>query len=73
MKRYKNISGHSGVVAYESGPNSIVVKFVDGSLYLYDERLPGREHVDAMKRRAARGEGLNTYISRFVRTSCTKL
>ena len=35
MERYKNLSGESGVVAYEIDSDSIKVEFEDGGLYLY--------------------------------------
>ncbi|MDR7271047.1 hypothetical protein J2X20_003705 [Pelomonas saccharophila] len=66
MQRYLNRSGDSGVVAYELGPASIAVRFVDGSVYLYDARQPGAQQVDDMKRLAQAGRGLSGYISRSV-------
>jgi hypothetical protein len=64
MKRYGNLSGNSGVLAYETGPDWIDVKFVDGRIYLYTYVSAGQWHVAAMKRLAARGKGLSGYISR---------
>ena len=66
MQRYLNRSGESGVVAYELGPRNIAVRFVDGSVYLYDADKPGAEQVDEMKRLAQAGRGLSSYISRCV-------
>ena len=66
MKRYANLSGDSGVVAYEIGHDSIRVKFRDG-IYLYTYARPGASHVEAMKGLAAAGRGLCTYISQHVR------
>jgi hypothetical protein len=42
MHPYQNLSGDSGVVAYEIGKDFIKVEFVDGSTYLYNYSLPGR-------------------------------
>jgi hypothetical protein len=69
---YKNLSGNSGVVAYEIGPGFIRVWFanragIEG--YEYDETKPGKHHVDEMKGRAEGGKGLAAYISRRVRTN----
>jgi hypothetical protein len=69
MQRYRNLSGHSGVLAYEIGEGSITVKFTgDGSpCYLYNEEHPGPAAVQEMQRLARAGKGLTTYISQHVR------
>jgi hypothetical protein len=67
MQRYRDVSGDSGVSAYETGPQSITVRFKDGGTYLYDASIPGKRFVTAMKKRAAEGKGLATYINRHVR------
>jgi hypothetical protein len=67
MKPYANRQGQSGVVAYETGEKFIKVKFVDGRIYLYDYRVPGRADVEQMKKLAKIGKGLSTYISVNVR------
>ena len=59
--------GHSGVSAYNSGPNFIIVQFRSGERYLYNYVTPGRKHVETMKELAGRNEGLATYISQHVR------
>jgi hypothetical protein len=69
MKRYANLSGDSGVVAYEIGRDSIDVKFQDGWIYLYTYASAGAPHIEAMKVLAAAGRGLSTYIVRNVRNS----
>ncbi len=66
MKRYR-ADGDSGVAAYESGPDWIVIAFHRGGTYRYDDRHPGAEHVLEMQRLADAGDGLNTYINRHVR------
>lgn len=67
MQRYKNLSGNSGVEAFELGPGSIRVKFKDGMVYLYTVRSAGRLHIESMQQLALDGEGLNAYINRHVR------
>lgn len=56
----------SGVSAYQVGKDFIIVQFKSGDRYRYDHATPGRQHVDAMKGRAASGHGLATYISQQV-------
>jgi len=72
MKRYLNLSGNSGVSAYEIQDDAIIVKFVDGDTYVYDSRCPGTAHVKNMKDLAKAGRGLATYITRFVRENYAK-
>ncbi|GGC13795.1 hypothetical protein [Pseudoduganella buxea] len=67
MKRYRNLDGHSGVVAYAIADDAIDVKFTGGDVYHYSYRKPGREHVERMKALALAGQGLSTYISQQVR------
>lgn len=66
MKRYGS-ARDSGVAAYDSGPGWIVIRFHHGGTYRYDDRHPGAGHVLEMQRLADAGDGLNTYINRFVR------
>lgn len=65
MKPYANAQ-HSGAQFYETGPDFIIVRFTDGSEYLYNYDMPGRLDVENMKRLAKAGEGLATYISQHV-------
>ena len=67
MERYKNLSGRSGVVAFEASADAIAVKFIDGGVYVDTYAEPGKQHVEAMKALAFKGRGLATYINRFVR------
>jgi hypothetical protein len=67
MEQYKNLSGNSGIAAYELGDDSIKVEFRDGHIYLYTYQSPGREDIERMKELAITGRGLNTYISQHVR------
>ena len=73
MQPYRDKHGDSGIVAYETGPESITVRFHQGGTYLYDGVKPGARHVAEMKRLAWAGEGLNTYINQHVRDNCAKL
>lgn len=68
MKRYKDLSGHSGVLAYEAGDDWIKVKFEDGGLYLYTHESAGPDNIEHMKMLATTGRGLATFIVQHVRT-----
>jgi len=67
MPRYRNLDGHSGVLRYETTPDSITLTFVGGDRYEYTHVEPGREAVDRMKALAAAGRGLSTYVAQHVR------
>jgi hypothetical protein len=63
MRPYANLSGDSGVLEYEPGPTFIRVRFRTGPPYLYTYESAGRENVERMKKLAAAGHGLSTFIS----------
>ena len=67
MERYKNLSGDSGVVAYEIGSNFIRVQFSDGAVYLYNYASAGTDNIEHMKQLARNGQGLNSFINTTVR------
>lgn len=67
MERYKNLSGDSGVAAFETGADFIRVRFTDGAVYRYDRRSTGARNVEQMKRLARIGQGLATFINKNVR------
>lgn len=67
MERYKNLSGSSGVVAYEIGPDFIRVQFADGAVYLYNNAITGLHNIEHMKQLAKNGQGLNSFINTTVR------
>jgi hypothetical protein len=67
MERYKNLSGKSGILAYELGDDYIKIEFEDGATYLYTYTSTGKENVEAMKALAVQGEGLTTYINQYIR------
>ena len=52
--------------AYEIGAESITVQFSTGAVYLYTYRSTGSANIEKMKLLAAAGEGLNSYIKRYV-------
>ena len=66
MQPYRDIDNDSGVLEYESGEDYIQVRFKSGSnrLYIYTYGSAGAQHVEEMKRLAAQGDGLNSYIQR---------
>ena len=66
MDRYKNLSGRSGVSAFEFGADSITVQFQGGATYLYNNASAGASHIAQMKQLAMAGSGLNSYIDRFM-------
>lgn len=67
MTRYGNLSGNSGVYAYEIGDSNIKVQFSDGAIYLYTNGSAGSYNIDQMKSLAIRGQGLNSFISTTVK------
>lgn len=68
MERYRNSGGDSGVSAYEIGNDYITVKFsATIRTYTYSYRKAGITHVENMKKLAQSGNGLNTYINRYVK------
>jgi hypothetical protein len=74
MIPYGNLSGDSGVVAYESGDGFIKVQFRnDSRLYVYDSVTPGSGHLNQMQALAAAGRGLSTYISQHVKENYSRI
>lgn len=69
MQQYGNRQGHSGVLAYEIGHDSIAVKFANGHVYQYTYRSAGLASVEQMKVLARAGRGLSTFISQHVRNA----
>ena len=65
LKPYKH-EGSSGVIAYQSGPDFIILKFANATkdgkrIYLYNYEVPGKKHVKTMKKLAPEGKGLTGY------------
>ncbi len=67
MRPYRNLEGHSGVVAYELHADAIAVRFAGGDVYDYTYASTGRARVETMKALAEAGRGLSTFIARYVR------
>ena len=63
MERYKNLSGNSGVVAYEIVEDGIKVQFKNGFLYHYTNESVGPANIEKMHRLAIAGRGLATFIN----------
>ncbi len=61
-KMYKNLNGSSMVAAYETGRDFIKVELRDGSIVKFSFRSAGFFRVRAMKKLAAEGQGLGTFI-----------
>lgn len=64
MKRYRNLSGNSGVIAYDDRPGVILVRFTGGDIYEYTDASAGAPVVAEMQRLARAGRGLSSYIAR---------
>jgi len=68
MERYRNSGGDSAVSFFDIGADYIAVKFLGNMrTYRYSYRKAGQYHVEAMKRLARSGSGLNSYINRYVK------
>ncbi len=72
MKRYRNLEGHSGVTGYEINDDSITVQFNHDAVYLYTYASAGKRSIEQMKKLAAAGKGLSTYISQTVKEKFEK-
>lgn len=66
MTKYKNLSGKSGVVAYEYTETSIIIEFQRGSTYEYNSIKPGIDSVRKLIKLADAGQGLSGYISEAI-------
>ncbi len=65
METYLNLSGTSGVLAYQIGADYIVVQFKEGqyAFYKYTYSSASSGVVENLKSLAKQGRGLNSYIS----------
>ena len=63
MQRYRNFSGTSGVRAFETGSDYIVLQYVSGKPYTYTYETVGEQNVEEMKRLARKGSHLNKFIN----------
>ena len=67
MQPYYNLGGNSGIAAFTIGDDYIDVQFHSGMTYRYSYASTGADHVEQMKQLALQGQGLNSFISRYVR------
>lgn len=72
MQPYRNLSGNSGVAAFEAGSRHIDIEFQDGHKYRYDYATPGKWEVETMKALARTGKGLATFVNQNVRERFAK-
>ena len=65
MVPYKNLSGKSGVLAYENSNDYIIIQFKEGreTIYTYTYQSAGISAIGTMKKLALAGSGLNSYVS----------
>ncbi len=69
VKKYKNLSGNSGVLKYEIFTEHIIIQFKSQGSYYFSYKNPGQVHVEKMKDLAEKGQGLSTYISKYVKNN----
>lgn len=72
MKIYYNLSGNSGITAYQFEDKHINIVFTDGTIYRYSYLKPGKIHIEKMKELALLGKGLATYINKYIRDNYEK-
>lgn len=68
MTKYSNKGQDSGISMYEIRDDGIAVQFSTGAIYLYTNASAGVTNIEEMKKLAIRGEGLNSFIMKHVRT-----
>lgn len=66
MMPYRDAGGNSGISGYEIGDDFVRVQFRPGGIYIWSVKGVGRAHIDRMQMLAAAGDGLNTYINKWV-------
>lgn len=67
MEKYGNKNGDSGISGFEIGSNFILIEFSTGSVYEYTYKSAGESNIEAMKRLAISGSGLNGFINTYVK------
>ncbi|MCX8522734.1 hypothetical protein OF897_02215 [Chryseobacterium formosus] len=67
MEKYGNKNGDSGISGFEIGSNYILIEFSTGSVYEYTYTSAGESNIEAMKRLAISGSGLNGFINTYVK------
>lgn len=64
MQPYANLSRNSGISAYDTTPDAIVVRYRNGWHYAFTTASTGASNVAEMQRLAAAGAGLSAFIAR---------
>lgn len=72
FKKYQDLSGGAGIIAFKISGKSITLRFRDGGEYEYDYTIPGKKHVEQMKILAEKGKGLTTYVNQNIRDNYKK-
>lgn len=67
MAWYKNLGGDSGIDSYNVGADRIIITFTTGASYEYTYHSAGVDHIENMKSLAKQGQGLNSYINKYVK------
>lgn len=67
MAWYKNLGGDSGIDSYNVGLDRIIITFNTGASYEYTYHSAGVDHIENMKSLAKQGQGLNSYIYKYVK------
>ena len=65
--RYKNLSGASKVARYGITKDTLTIRFVDSSVYIYSNQSADPVNLSKMKTLAAAGKGLGTFIDANVK------
>ncbi len=65
MPKYRDSDGDSGIWGYEAGEDYIRVRFKKGGTYTHTYASAGQLAIETMKRLAASGNGLTTYINKM--------
>lgn len=65
MQPYRNLSGKSGLEAFEIGNDFVKLRFRDNPrIYVYSSHNIAPEKIEQMKRLALSGRGLASFVSR---------
>jgi hypothetical protein len=73
MEIYNDIGSDSGVVSFQTSPESISIRFKKSDqVYKYTYATAGAKNIEAMKLRALSGDGLHSYIMRNVQNKFVK-
>lgn len=65
--RYKNLSGASKVARYVITKDTITIRYVDNSVYVYTNQSADPVNIAKMKTLAVAGKGLSTFIDANVK------